>query len=89
MNELTQMQYKFLPFKSIAVALIFCAILGPVGVLYSSLTGGVVMIILGILVLRAKLIGPIIVLWLLSCIWGVAAANRYNRKILKLGGRVD
>lgn len=81
MTELTQ-QKSILPFKSVAGALLFCAILGPVGLLYSSLTGGVVMIILGLFVLRAKLAGPIILVWLISCIWGVAATNHYNRKIL-------
>jgi hypothetical protein len=73
---------KALPFKSVAGALLFCAILGPVGVLYSSVIGGIVMIIIGLLVLRAKLMGPILIVWLISCVWGVAAANRYNDKLL-------
>ncbi len=71
-----------LPLKSVAVALLFCVFLGPVGVLYSSVVGGVVMMTVGILVLRAKLIGPILLLWMVSCTWGVAAANRYNNKIV-------
>ncbi len=83
MIEPTQQKNYFLPFKSVAGALIFCALLGPVGVLYSSLTGGIVMIVLGLLVLRAKLWGPVILIWLISCIWGVAATNRYNKKILR------
>lgn len=72
---------RFLPYKSIAVTLLFCVILGPVGVLYSSLTGGIVMIVLGLVIVRTKLMGLILVLWLASCVWGVAAANRYNRKL--------
>jgi len=43
------------PFRSMAAALLFCVGLGPVGLLYSSLYGGVLMIFLGLLVLRAKL----------------------------------
>jgi len=73
-----------LPFKSVAITLLFCVFLGPVGVLYSSMTGGVVMILLGLLVLRAKLLGPMILVWLASCVWGVAAANHFNKKILQL-----
>ncbi len=80
MNEIQSVS---LPFKSVGVALLFCAILGPVGVLYSSMTGGVVMILLGLIVLRAKLIGPIILVWLISCVWGVGATNRFNKKILR------
>lgn len=72
-----------LPLKSVAVALLFCTFLGPVGVLYSSLTGGIVMILLGLLVFRAKLLGLIIVVWLASCVWGVAAANYFNKKVLQ------
>lgn len=84
MNELSlQKMNGLLPFKSVAGALLFCVILGPVGVLYSSMTGGVVMIIFGLIVIRAKLVGLIILVWLISCVWGVAATNRYNRKILR------
>lgn len=73
-----------LPFKSVGITLLFCAILGPVGVLYSSVLGGVIMIILGFIVVSSKLIVPIILVWLISCIWGVAATNQYNKKLLKL-----
>ncbi len=71
-----------MPFKSVAVALLFCAFLGPVGVLYSSVLGGIVLMAAGLVVLHHMLPGPAIVLWLISCVWGVMAANRYNKKIL-------
>jgi hypothetical protein len=72
-----------LPFKSVAVALIFAVLLGPIGILYSSVLGGVIMIILGFIVISSRLIVPIILVWLVSCVWGVMAANRYNRKNMK------
>ncbi|EKD55484.1 MAG: hypothetical protein ACD_60C00005G0011 [uncultured bacterium] len=72
-----------LPFKSVAIALLFCAALGPVGLLYSSFLGGVIMILAGFFIFRAKLIGLLLLVWLISCILGVAAVNRYNAKILK------
>ncbi|HSW68951.1 MAG TPA: hypothetical protein VLI69_02165 [Gammaproteobacteria bacterium] len=72
-----------MPLKSVAIALLFCTFLGPVGVLYSSLMGGIVMIVLGLLVLRAKLFGPILLVWLISCVWGVAATNYFNKKVLQ------
>lgn len=72
-----------LPFRSRAAALIFCAILGPVGVLYSTVLGGVIMCIIGFIVISSKFIVPIILLWVVSCIVGVSAAERYNRKIIK------
>jgi len=72
-----------LPLKGVATALLFCIFLGPVGLLYSSVLGGTVMIILGFIVVCAKFIVPIILVWLICCIWGVAATNRYNKKVLK------
>lgn len=72
-----------LPLKSIAGALLFCVFLGPVGILYSSMLGGVIMIALGFVVACSKLLVPIILIWLISCIWGVAAANSYNKKVFR------
>lgn len=71
------------PLKSIAITLLFAVFLGPVGLLYASLTGGIIMIILGFIVVSVKYIVPIVLVWLISCIWSVAAANRYNNKILE------
>jgi len=78
-----QQQHIHLPFKSVAGALLFSAILGPVGLLYASMVGGLVMILLGFIVLSAKLLVPILLVWVGSCVWSVAATNRYNKKILK------
>lgn len=77
-------QPSFLPFKSVAVGLIFSVIFGPVGLLYASFWGGFVMILLGIIVISSKFLFPIILLWLISCIWSVAAIESYNKKILNL-----
>lgn len=85
MTELHQARFKpTLPFKSVALTLLFTVILGPVGLLYATLLGGVVMIVLGFFIVCTKLMIPIILVWLISCIWGVAAANNYNKKILNL-----
>ena len=70
-----------LPFKNLAGALLFCVFLGPVGLLYASTWGGILMIMLGFIVISAKLIVPIMMVWIGSCIWGVIATNRYNQKI--------
>lgn len=84
MNEITlQKSNGLMPLKSVAVALVFCAILGPVGLLYSSYVGGIVMILIGFIVMRMKLFGLVLLVWMVSCIWGVGAVNRYNKKILQ------
>lgn len=71
-----------LPLKSVSVALLFCVFLGPVGMLYSTVVGGTIMIMIGFVVACAKFFIPIAMVWLISCIWGVAAVNRFNRKQL-------
>lgn len=71
-----------LPFKNLAGALLFCVFLGPVGLLYASSRGGITMIILGFIVVCSKLIVPIVIVWLICCIWSVLAVNAYNKKLL-------
>jgi uncharacterized RDD family membrane protein YckC len=70
-------------YKSVAAALIFSAILGPVGLLYASFWGGFVMILIGIVVVCSKLLFPIILFWIICCIWGVRAVEVHNRKIIR------
>ena len=60
----------FRPFKSVAAALLFCALLGPVGLLYATFWGGVWMILLGIVVVSCRFIFPIILLWLIVACGG-------------------
>ena len=71
-----------LPVKSIATALLFCVVLGPFGLLYSSLTGGVVTMLAALLVIRSKALILLLLVWFVACFWGVAAANRYNDRLL-------
>lgn len=72
-----------LPLKSVAGALLFSVILGPIGLLYASSIGGITMIILGFITVSAKYPVPIILVWVGSCIWSVIAANRYNRRVIQ------
>ena len=72
-----------LPLKSVAGALLFSLFLGPLGLLYASTLGGVVMLVFGIVILPTKLPVPIALVWIISCIWSVMATNRYNQKIIE------
>lgn len=72
-----------LPFKNLAVSLLFSIFLGPVGLLYASTLGGTIMIVLGFIGVCLGQFVTVSIIWLFSCIWSVAATNRYNRKILR------
>lgn len=70
--------------KSIAVALLFAVLLGPVGLLYASFWGGFIMIVIGIVAACNKALVACLLIWIGSCVWSVGAAERYNQKNLKL-----
>jgi hypothetical protein len=72
-----------LPFKSVAVALLFSVFLGPLGLLYASTFGGTIMIVLAFIGICIHKFVTVSIIWLCACIWSVAATNRYNRKILR------
>lgn len=78
-----QKRYISLPLKSVSGALLFTVFLGPVGLLYASTLGGIVMLIIGFFVASSKLPIPILLCWIGCSIWGVIAANRYNNKIIR------
>jgi hypothetical protein len=72
-----------LPFKNLAGALLFTVFLGPLGLLYASSFGGILMLIFGFITVCSKMIVPVIFVWIGSSVWSVLAINRYNKKILK------
>ena len=73
-----------LPFKSVAIALVFTVLLGPLGLLYASMRGGIVMLLVGLVVISSKLLFPIILLWVICCIWAVKSVENYNQRIFKM-----
>lgn len=79
--------------KNVGLAIILTVIFGPLGMLYSTISGGIMMIVTGICILIiAAVSGPKIgfgvfillgLLWEVVCIiWAAAAASSYNRKLL-------
>lgn len=82
MTQATEQSKQTLPPKNLAGALLFTVFLGPVGLLYASSLGGIIMIVLGFIVACSKFVIPIVMVWLICCIWSVLAVNRYNRKIM-------
>jgi uncharacterized membrane protein (UPF0136 family) len=80
MQPIHQMQ---LPYKSVAGALMLGLFFGPLGLLYATTGGGIVMLIVAVAIVPTKLPVPIVLVWLGSCIWSVIAANRYNRNLLQ------
>ena len=78
----TMTERRVLPLKSLAGALLFAVLLGPIGLLYASSVGGITMIVLGFIAACSKLPIPIALVWIGSSILSVVATNRYNKKII-------
>ncbi|OGT34918.1 MAG: hypothetical protein A3F11_06070 [Gammaproteobacteria bacterium RIFCSPHIGHO2_12_FULL_37_14] len=73
-----------IPLKSTAVALLFSVILGPLGLLYASFWGGILMISIGIVVLSSKFFFPSIIFWIACSVWAVGAVEMHNKKVVAL-----
>jgi hypothetical protein len=74
------------PYKSLAGALLFSVFLGPVGLLYANVPGGIIFTLLVFVSISTKHSVAAIVFWLISCVCSAVAVNRYNRNIYKLLG---
>ena len=72
-----------LPLKHLAGALLFTVFLGPVGLLYATELGGIVMIVIGLVMATSKMVLPVFLVWIVCCVWSVMAVNRYNKKLVK------
>ena len=66
--------------KSVGVALLLAFFFGPLGLLYASVMGGVIMLILGVIIGIFTLGLGLIIVWIGSIIWAVVAANNANSK---------
>jgi len=66
--------------KSVGVAFLLAFFFGPLGLLYASVTGGIVMFFVGIVISIITLGFGIIFVWIGSIIWAVVAANNANSK---------
>ena len=83
-----EMQSPFLPYKSLATSLLFSVFLGPVGLLYATARGGIIMAVIAFVVMSSRLPVPIIITWVSCCIWSVLATNRYNTKLMEARIRI-
>lgn len=65
--------------KSRLVSLVLTVLLGPLGLLYASPAGGVILLVVAV-VSAPTLVGPV-VCWGLSIAWGDHSANKHNKAV--------
>jgi hypothetical protein len=66
---------------SVGLALLLTLLFGPLGMLYSTVTGGLVMIVVTIVVGMFTFGIGLILLWPIYLIWGAMAAHNYNQSL--------
>ena len=70
------------PTKSVGISILLTVLFGPLGMLYSTILGGLVMIgvslVVGVLTLGLGLF----LTWPICVIWGAIAANSHNQRLM-------
>ena len=70
------------PTKSVGVSIILTVLFGPLGMLYSTIWGGIIMFVISVVVGLLTLGLGLIVTWPICIIWAAVATNSYNKKLL-------
>ena len=67
--------------KSMGVTILLTILFGPLGMLYSTITGAIVMIIVNVVVAIVTLGFGLLITWPVCIIWAAVATNKYNKNL--------
>ena len=67
--------------KSTGVSIILAVLFGPLGMLYSTVAGGVIMMIVTLIVGALTFGIGLFVTWPICVVWGALAARAHNKKL--------
>ncbi|MFC9838317.1 DUF2510 domain-containing protein [Rhodococcus sp. NPDC127530] len=70
--------------KSVGVAFLLAFLFGPLGLLYASVAGGIIMLAVGFFAFFLSFVSfgfPFLVHWIICMIWACVAANGHNERI--------
>ena len=68
--------------KSMGVTILLTIFFGPLGMFYSTIVGGIIMLILSGIVAVFTLGIGLFITWPICIIWAAVATNSYNKKLL-------
>ena len=68
--------------KSMGIAILLTVLFGPLGMLYSTIWGAIIMIVLSAIVGIVTFGFGLIITWPICIIWTAVATNSYNKKLL-------
>ena len=67
--------------KSMGITILLTFLFGPLGMLYSTVTGAIVMIIVNVVVAIITLGFGLLITWPVCIIWAAVATNKYNKSL--------
>lgn len=70
------------PTKSVGISIILTVLFGPLGMLYSTIWGGIIMIVISSVVALLTFGLGLIVTWPVCVLWAAVATNSYNKKLM-------
>jgi hypothetical protein len=68
--------------KSMGVSILLTVLFGPLGMLYSTIPGAIIMIICGMVLGVITLGFGLLLVWPIAIIWGAVATSSHNRKLV-------
>ncbi len=82
MSNVQQQAVVVTPTKNMGISIILTFLFGPLGMLYSTVLGGVIMFVISLLVGVITLGIGFLLTWPICIIWGAVATSLYNKKLL-------
>jgi len=73
-----------IPTKSVGISILLTILLGPLGMLYSTISGAIIMFIVSVIVTIGTAGIGLIITWPICIIWAAVAASDYNDKLLNI-----
>ena len=69
--------------KSMGIAMILTFLFGPLGLLYSTVKGGIIMFVLSVLAIVLTAGIGLLVTWPICLVWTYTAVKKYNKNLYK------
>ena len=71
-----------IPTKGMGISIILTVLFGPLGMLYSTIWGGIIMIVISAVAGLLTLGFGLIITWPICIVWAAVATSSYNKKLL-------
>ncbi len=71
------------PTKSVGIGLLLTFLFGPIGMLYATVWGGLLMMVVNLVVGIATFGIGLVITWPIQLIWVVLSIRSYNKKLMK------